>query len=49
MTKQYKTIGLIGKPNHEGTSATIKVLHDYLVDNEYQVIIESARLPNLLL
>ena len=42
MTQQYKTIGLIGKPNHEGASATIKLLHHYLLENQYAVIIESA-------
>jgi len=40
MAQHYKTIGLIGKPNHDGASATIKTLHDYLLANGYQVIIE---------
>jgi len=42
MTQHYKTVGLIGKPNHEGASATIKILNDYLLASEYQVIIEST-------
>jgi NAD+ kinase len=40
MTQHYKTIGLIGKPNHDGTSATIGTLLDFLLANEYQVIVE---------
>lgn len=40
MAQHYKTIGLIGKPNHDGASATIKTLHEYLLANGYQVIIE---------
>jgi NAD+ kinase len=40
MAKHYKTIGLIGKPNHDGASDTIQTLHDYLLANEYQVIVE---------
>jgi len=40
MAQHYKTIGLIGKPNHDGASATIQTLHDYLLLNEYQVIVE---------
>lgn len=42
MTQHYKTVGLIGKPNHEGACATIKILYDYLLENEYQVIIENT-------
>ncbi|KGJ96395.1 NAD(+) kinase [Colwellia psychrerythraea] len=42
MAQLYKTIGLIGKPKHDGASATIKTLHDYLVANKYKVIIEHS-------
>jgi len=42
MPQLYKTIGLIGKPNHEGASATIETLHNYLLDNNYQVIVEHS-------
>ena len=42
MAQLYKTIGLIGKPNHDGASATIKTLHDYLLANKYQVIVEHS-------
>jgi len=42
MAQLYKTIGLIGKPNHDGASATIKTLHEYLLLNKYQVIVESS-------
>ena len=42
MSQLYKTIGLIGKPNHEGASATITTLHDYLTLQGYQVIVERS-------
>ena len=42
MAQLYKTIGLIGKPNHNGASATIQTLHEYLLLNKYQVIVEST-------
>jgi len=42
MTQHYKTIGLIGKPNHQGASATITTLHNYLLNNSYQVLVESS-------
>ena len=42
MTQHYKTIGLIGKPNHQGASATILALSQYLIENNYQVLIESS-------
>lgn len=42
MAQHYKTIGLIGKPNHDGASATINILYDYLKKNNYQIIIEQA-------
>jgi len=42
MAQLYKTIGLIGKPNHDGASATIKTLHDYLTANKYKVVIEQS-------
>lgn len=47
MAQLYKTIGLIGKPNHDGASATIKTLHDFLVANKYQVIIEFSAAQSL--
>ena len=42
MSRRYSTIGLIGKPNHKGASATIETLHNYLVDKGYKVIIEKS-------
>lgn len=42
MAQQYKTIGLIGKPHHDGASNTIEILHEYLLKNNYQVIVEHA-------
>jgi NAD+ kinase len=42
MAQLYKTIGLIGKPKHEGASATIDKLYHYLIDKKYNVIIEQS-------
>ena len=42
MSKLYNTIGLIGKPHHEGASSTIEALHQYLLKNGYKVLIESS-------
>jgi len=42
MSQLYKTIGLIGKPNHEGASSTISTLYQYLENNNYQVIVERS-------
>jgi len=42
MSKNYKTIGLIGKPNHQGACITITTLYHYLTDNGYQVLIENS-------
>jgi NAD+ kinase len=47
MAQHYKTIGLIGKPNHDGASTTIKILHDYLSVNKYNVIIENSVAPSI--
>ncbi|WDE00837.1 NAD(+) kinase [Thalassomonas actiniarum] len=45
MTQLYKTIGLIGKPHHDGTSATIETLYKYLIENNYNVLVESSVAP----
>ena len=42
MTQLYKTIGIIGKPQHEGAKTTIEVLCKYLQENGYQVAIENT-------
>ncbi|MGL1958697.1 MAG: NAD(+) kinase [Colwellia sp.] len=42
MTQHYKTIGLIGKPNHQGANATLEILHEYLLSNQYQVLVENS-------
>ena len=42
MSNLYQTIGLIGKPNHEGATATIEALHQYLTDQDYQVLVENS-------
>ncbi|NMP14896.1 NAD(+) kinase [Thalassotalea sp. Y01] len=41
MSKLYNTIGLIGKPDHDGALATIAALHHYLENNGYHVMIET--------
>lgn len=45
MTQIYKTIGLIGKPQHEGASQTIENLHQYLTEKNYRVLIENSVAP----
>lgn len=42
MSNLYNTIGLIGKPHHEGASSTIEALHQYLSESGYKVLIESS-------
>ena len=42
MTRMYKTIGLIGKPDHEGALATITELSQYLQTSNYRVMIEKS-------
>lgn len=42
MAQHYKTIGLIGKPNHQGAGATITTLYQYLIDNNYDVLVENS-------
>jgi len=42
MAQLYKTVGLIGKPHHEGAKATIEALYEYLRLNHYQVVVESS-------
>jgi len=42
MAQHFKTIGLIGKPDHQGANATITTLHQYLIENKYQVLVEKS-------
>jgi NAD+ kinase len=42
MAQQFKTIGLIGKPTHQGASTTITTLHQYLTDNKFEVLVEKS-------
>lgn len=42
MSQLYKTIALIGKPQHNGAKATIETLYNYLQENQYQVIVETS-------
>jgi NAD+ kinase len=47
MSKIFNTIGLIGKPNHEGASATITALYQFLTEQNYKVLIESSVAPSI--
>jgi NAD+ kinase len=47
MSRIYNTIGLIGKPNHKGASATITALYQLLTDQNYKVLIESSVAPSI--
>ncbi|GHE85715.1 NAD(+) kinase [Thalassotalea profundi] len=49
MSKLYSTIGLIGKPNHKGAKATITALYQYLLDHNYNVLIENTVASSLKL
>ncbi|WP_299495578.1 NAD(+) kinase [uncultured Shewanella sp.] len=40
MTSQFKTIGLIGKPNHHGTQLTLKRLIKWLCAQNFTVLVE---------
>ena len=42
MSNLYNTIGLIGKPHHEGATSTIEALHHYLSQEGYQVLVEDS-------
>ncbi|MGJ8691177.1 MAG: NAD(+) kinase [Thalassotalea sp.] len=47
MSKLYPIIGLIGKPDHDGASATIECLHAYLISEGYQVLIDNSVAPSV--
>ena len=47
MKRFFNTIGLLGKPNHNGTSQTIRTLHEILSGLEYRVLVEK-RVANSL-
>jgi len=49
MTHIYKTIGLIGKPNHDGASTTLQILADYLLEHNYQLLVEHTVAKSLKL
>ena len=40
MSNTFHTIGLIGKPNHEGTNLTLKRLHHWLTMQGFDVLVE---------
>lgn len=41
MKKKFKTIGLIGKPKHPEATKTLLALHQFLTENDYDVIVDS--------
>lgn len=47
MAQLYKTIGLIGKPDHQGASATIEAIYSFLCEQHYQVLVESSVAPSI--
>ena len=40
MTTKFHTIGLIGKPHHQGTNLTLKRLHHWLTVQGFEVLVE---------
>ncbi|MFM2476340.1 NAD(+) kinase [Celerinatantimonas sp. MCCC 1A17872] len=40
MNKIFQTIGLIGKPNHEGANQTLNQLHNFLLNRGYHLLVE---------
>ena len=40
MTTKFHTIGLIGKPHHQGTNQTLKCLHYWLTMQGFEVLVE---------
>ena len=42
MKKLYSTIGLIGKPDHNGAKNTIETLLQHLVEQGYKVLVEES-------
>ena len=42
MSQHFKTVGLIGKANHEATMATVKSLYKFLTDKGYSPLVEES-------
>ncbi len=42
MSKHFKTLGLIGKANHQATMATVKSLYEFLTSKGYQLLVEES-------
>jgi NAD+ kinase len=40
MQERFKTIGLIGKPNHQGANESLRAIYDYLTSHQFRVLIE---------
>ncbi|MCY7295801.1 NAD(+) kinase [Alteromonas sp. a30] len=40
MHHEFKTIGLIGKPNHPGANESLQILYNYLIKHGYNVVLE---------
>lgn len=49
MTKPYKTIGLIGKPQHTAAANTLKLLWKYLSEHGYEVLVENSIAKSLII
>ena len=42
MSQHFKTLGLIGKANHEATMATVKSLYEFLTGKGYHLLVEES-------
>ena len=47
MKRPFKTIGLVGKANHQATSQTLVQLYNFLTQLNYQVLVEEMVCTNL--
>ncbi|WKE66559.1 NAD(+) kinase [Gallaecimonas kandeliae] len=47
MTQPFKTIALIGKPNHDGANQTIMALHGWLAEKGYRLLVEDRTADGL--
>ncbi|EKE74000.1 NAD(+) kinase [Gallaecimonas xiamenensis] len=49
MTQAFKTIALIGKPNHNGANQTVMALYDWLAAQGYKLLVEERTAQGLAL
>ena len=47
MSQAFSTIGLIGKPNHQGANNTLTALYNFLTRKDYRVIVDTRVAPQL--